>query len=152
MSLLNTMYQEEMSSFYNNDSSRINEFKSLINKNSKSSLLNFPTIPFTKTIYGCYESNSQFNYGFSPEFDLNLQRKHDLPFCDQVSDIMAETGTQPSQILVNSQLDRVPILKRLSMKYLEAGLCAVLEDISIMSPNLLKKSMKLIISYKNSIL
>ena len=85
MSLLNySQHQEEASSFYNDDSSRINEFKNLINKNSKSSRLNFPSIPFTKTIYGCYESNSQFNYGFSPEFDLSFLRKHDLPVCDQV--------------------------------------------------------------------
>jgi hypothetical protein len=144
MSLLNSMYrqqQEEASSFYNDESSRINEFRALINKNSKSSLLNFPSIPFAKTIYGCYEANSQFNYGFSPEFDLSLVKKHDLPVCDQVSDILAETSSQPSQAQTNSQLDRVPIINRLSVKYLEAGIYAVLEDLSSMSPVLLKKSL-----------
>ena len=57
---------------YPNQDSRIDEFKNLINKSSQSFLLNFPPIPFTKVIYGCYEANAQFNYAYSTDFDKTL--------------------------------------------------------------------------------
>jgi hypothetical protein len=54
------------------DISRIDEFARLINSNSQSFLLNFPAIPLNKIIYGCYESNAQFSYGVTSDFDKNL--------------------------------------------------------------------------------
>ena len=131
------MYQEEASTFFNEDSSRINEFKTLVNKNTTSFLINFPPIPFSKVIYGCYEANSQFTHGYDKDFDKNLLKKHNLPVCDQIVDLLVETQNQPSLAV---QHDRLPILQRLSNRYFEAGLCAILEDINSMSTSTLKKN------------
>lgn len=60
--------------------------------------------------------------------------------CDQIVDILVETKNQPSHITQHSLHDRQPILKRLSNKYFESGICAVLEEINSMSPSTLKKS------------
>lgn len=140
MSFYSSIYQEEQSYCHQPDSSRLNEFKAMLNKNSKSFLLNFPPIPFSNVIHGCYESNSQFNYGFSTEFDANLLKKHELPLSDQIVDILAETHSQPNYHQNSQQIDRVPILKRLSNKYFELGACAVLEEITALSPAVLKKN------------
>lgn len=140
MSHLNSIYQDVESSYNTLDSSRINEFKSLINKDNKSFLLNFPAVPFSKVIYGCYEANSQFHYGFAPDFDANLLKKHELPVSDQIVDILAETHNQMSQSSISQQNDRVPIFKRLTIKYMESGLCALSEEINSLSPTVLKKN------------
>ncbi len=67
MNLLNSVFPEGSP-----DESKIDAFKNLINKNSQSFLLNFPSIPFSEVIYGCSEANAQFTYGHSPDFDKNL--------------------------------------------------------------------------------
>ena len=43
-----------------------------VQNTTRSMLQNFPPIPLDKAIYGCYESNAQFQYSFSPDFDRNL--------------------------------------------------------------------------------
>lgn len=43
-----------------------------IYSNSKSLLQAFPPLPIEQSVYGCYELNAQFQYGFSPDFDKNL--------------------------------------------------------------------------------
>lgn len=142
MSILNSFYQDQQSSYYEQNTSRVNEFKSLINKNSKSFLLNFPSIPFSREIFGCYEANSEFNYGFSPEFDVDLLRKHELPECDQIVDILAETHnhTQIGHSYLVSQTHRQPIFRKLLKKYFESGICAVLEELNSFSLTTLKKN------------
>jgi hypothetical protein len=68
MNLINTVFQNQ-----NSEQDSPNEdFKNLIHNNSQSFLSSFPSIPFSQIIYGCYEANAQFNYGFSSEFDKNL--------------------------------------------------------------------------------
>ena len=52
--------------------SQTHEVQNIANFNSQSLLQNFPSIPFEKTIFGCYESNAQFQFSFSHEFDKNL--------------------------------------------------------------------------------
>ena len=47
-------------------------YQELQNLNSRSLLQNFPPIPLDRDNYGCYESNAQFQYSFSPDFDKNL--------------------------------------------------------------------------------
>ena len=54
------------------NASQTHEVQNIANFNSQSLLQNFPSIPFEKTIFGCYESNAQFQLSFSPEFDKNL--------------------------------------------------------------------------------
>jgi hypothetical protein len=52
--------------------SRFHEFPLLVNQNNKSFLQNFPKLPLEPTVFGCYETNAQFQYSFSPTFDKNL--------------------------------------------------------------------------------
>jgi hypothetical protein len=54
------------------NASQTHEVQNIANFNSQSLLQNFPSIPFEERIYGCYESNAQFQLSFSAEFDKNV--------------------------------------------------------------------------------
>ncbi len=60
---------------------------------------------------------------------------------DDVIDILAEIQNQPNQFNLTSLQDRQPLLKKLTARYFESGLCAVLEEISCISDETLKKSL-----------
>ncbi len=62
-----------------------------------------------------------------------------MPASEQIVDILAETHNQPSY-QSSQQIDRVPLLKRLSNKYFELGACALFEEIASLTPAVLKKS------------
>ncbi|CAF0712794.1 unnamed protein product [Brachionus calyciflorus] len=118
---------------YAEEPSQIHELQSLVNANSKSLLLNFPSIPLSQPIYGCSEINGQFQFGLSPDFDKKLLSKHDIPTYEAISDILTETSNLYSTHV--NVIDKQPVVKRLFGVYLENGLIGLCEEIVNSKPN-----------------